>query len=64
MSIPTAQVFVFEPRLTYSVWKEIYHRKRSKESLEKMLRKGVRDGKYIGYRFITIHEEHIGIDWK
>lgn len=61
---PYAQVLVFQPELTHSVWLDHWHRCRSKESLEKRLRKGVREGRYVGYRLLTIHEEHIGIDWK
>ena len=39
------------------------HRKRSRKSLEAMLRKGVRSGEYVGYRLLTIEAEYMGISW-
>jgi len=33
------------------------------KGLVEALRKGVRSGEYVGYRLITVHEEHIGITW-
>jgi hypothetical protein len=62
--LPHVQVFVFRPELTCSVWEDLYSRRRTKKSLEAMLRKGVRSGHWIGYRFVTIHEQHIGVDWR
>ena len=39
------------------------HRKRSRKSLETMLRKGVRSGEYVGYRLLNIEAEYIGVSW-
>ena len=62
-TIPAAQVLVYQPELTHSVWTDVMHRKRSQKSLEAMLRKGVRSGEYVGYRLLTIHAEYVGISW-
>lgn len=62
-AIPAAQVLVYQPELTHSVWTDLMHRKRSRESLEAMLRKGVRSGEYVGYRLLTIEAEYVGISW-
>lgn len=62
-AIPAAQVLVYQPELTHSVWTDVMHRKRSQKSLEAMLRKGVRSGEYVGYRLLTIHSEYVGISW-
>ena len=62
-AIPSAQVLVYQPDLTHSVWTDVMHRKRSQKSLEAMLRKGVRSGDYVGYRLLTIHAEYLGISW-
>lgn len=62
-AIPKAQVLVYEPRITHSVWTDVMHRNRSRKSLEAMLRKGVRSGEYVGYRLLTIEAEYVGISW-
>lgn len=62
-AIPAAQVLVYQPELTHSVWTDVMHRKRSRQSLEAMLQKGVRSGEYVGYRLLTIEAEYIGISW-
>ena len=62
-AIPRAQVLIFRPELTHSVWTDVMHLKRSRKSLEAMLRKGVRSGEYVGYRLFTIEAEHIGVCW-
>lgn len=59
-----AQVLIYQPELTHSVWVDHLHSKRSVESLRKSLRKAVQKGEYVGYRLITIHEEHVGATWK
>ena len=63
MDIPRAQVLIFQPKLTHSVWVDVIHQKRSLKSLEAILRKGVISGKYAGYRIIRVESEHIGITW-
>lgn len=60
-AIPAAQVLVYQPELTHSVWTDVMHQKRSRQSLEAMLRKGVRSGEYVGYRLLTIEAEYVGI---
>ena len=62
-AIPSAQALIFQPELTHSVWTDVRHRKRSRKSLEDMLRKGVRTGEYAGYRLLTIEAEYIGVVW-
>ena len=62
-AIPSAQALIFQPELTHSVWTDVMHRKRSRKSLEAMLRKGVRSGEYVGYRLLTIEAEYRGISW-
>lgn len=64
MPLPRAQVLVFEPKLTHSVWQDVSHHKRTRKGLEAMLRKGVKSGEYVGYRLMTVEAEHIGIDWE
>ena len=60
---PRAQALIFQPELTHSVWTDVMHRKRSRKSLEAMLRKGVRSGEYVGYRLLNIEAEYIGVSW-
>lgn len=62
-AIPRAQALIFQPELTHSVWTDVMHRKRSRKSLEAMLRKEVRAGRYMGYRLLTIEAEYIGVCW-
>jgi hypothetical protein len=62
-AMPSAQALIFQPELTHSVWTDVMHRKRSRKSLEAMLRKEVRAGRYVGYRLLTIEEEYIGVCW-
>lgn len=60
-----AQVFVFQPELTHSVWIDfVDEQPGSHEETEQYLREGVERGRYVGYRFIRIEEEHIGRTWK
>lgn len=62
-AIPYAQALIFQPELTHSVWTDVMHRKRSRKSLEALLRKEVRAGRYVGYRLLTIEAEYIGVCW-
>jgi len=62
-AILRAQALIFQPELTRSVWTDVMHRKRSRKSLEAMLRKEVRAGRYVGYRLLTIEAEYIGVCW-
>ena len=58
-----AQALIYQPELTHSVWTDVQHRCRSRAALQKMLRKRVRSGEYVGYRILHIEEEHIGVTW-
>ena len=65
LTVALAQVFVFQPELTHSIWIDfVDERPRSREETERYLREGVERGEYVGYRFIQIEEEHIGRTWK
>ena len=55
--MPAAMVLVFQPELTHSVWQDFISRARSRKNLERILRKGVRDGDWVAWRLITIHHE-------
>ena len=62
--MPHVQVLVFQSELTSSVWIDLVYRQRSLQTLEAMLRKGIKKGEWVGYRLVTIYEEHIGVTWK
>jgi hypothetical protein len=52
---------MYKPELTYSVWVDYIHHKRSIKSLEEDLKKGIKNGDYLGYRLIIVHKELIGV---
>jgi hypothetical protein len=54
---PRAMVLVFNPTLTHSVWQDLISRHRTVKGLEKHLRKGVRDGEWVGWRIIQVEKE-------
>lgn len=58
-----AQVLVFQPELTHSVWTDIQSRARTRAGLEKQPRAGVRSGEYVGYRLHRVEAEYVGITW-
>lgn len=61
----TASVMVleYEPRLTHSRWIDFYGEDHwSMEDTVAYLRQAVIDGKYVGWRILTIHKEVIGND--
>lgn len=58
--LPSAQVFVYEPRLSHSIWVDYYSRARTVEGLVRNLRKSVKSGKYLGYRLIHVYVEILG----
>lgn len=60
--VPGAMVLVYQPELTHSVWIDYESRHRSRGSLEKALRKGVKDGEWVAWRLVTIHKEVAGND--
>jgi len=60
--LPHVMVLEFQPRLTHSVWVDYHYKNRTMCRLLKQLRKEVKSGRFIGYRFITIHKEVYGVD--
>jgi hypothetical protein len=54
--IPSVQVLEYQPELTHSVWIDYIHRRKTIKMLEKELKRGIKSGKFIGYRFLTIHK--------
>lgn len=58
--LPSVMVLVYEPALTHSNWEDVVHHCRTLNGLVRFLRKGVRDGNWIAYRFLTIHGECTG----
>jgi hypothetical protein len=58
-----AQVLVFEPALTHSVWQDFESRARTRDGLERQLRNGVCAGRFVGYRLLRIETQHIGRTW-
>lgn len=52
-----AMVRLWDERSQISHWIDLRHRCRSVESLVKRLKRGVRQGHWIGWRIITIEAE-------
>lgn len=61
--LPKVQALCYKPELTHSVWTDVVHGMRSEKSLRKYCQKMVRSGEWVGYRFITLHEQFIGVTW-
>ena len=57
---PRAMVLAYQPELTHSVWQDLISGHRTIESLESYLRKGVRDGRWVGWRIIQVEKEVLG----
>lgn len=62
MILPQVEVLCFEPTLTHSVWNDYIYRNRTMTGLVKRLRREVKSGRFVGYRFITIHKTVYGLD--
>jgi hypothetical protein len=60
-AIPKAMVLVYEPALTHSVWQDYWHLRRSRVTLERELRRGVKQGRWVAWRLIYIEKEVMGI---
>lgn len=60
--MPDVMVFIYSPVMKHSYWVDFYHRMRSFKTLEAHLRKQVKDGVYVGYRFSTINKEVKGVE--
>lgn len=59
-TLPRAMVLVYQPELAHSVWQDFRHKRRSQESLERELRRGVRDGDWVAWRLMQIEKEVMG----
>jgi len=59
-TLPRAMVLVYQPELTHSVWQDFWHNRRSQESLERELRRGVRSGEWVAWRLIRVEKEVMG----
>jgi len=57
------EVLEYKPELTHSVWIKMILRNRTYEAKRRELRKLVKAGTFVGYRIVTVHEEHIGVTW-
>lgn len=57
-----AMVLQYYPELTHSMWVDFSCRARSQEGLERILRKGVRNGDWMAWRLIRIEKEVMGDD--
>ena len=55
-----AMVLVYQPALTHSVWQDFECRARSKVALERILRAGVKDGRWVGWRLIRLVNQVMG----
>lgn len=58
----SGQVLVYQPELTHSTWQDYKCRARTIRGLERQLKSGVRDGRWGGWRIVTIHKTVIGIE--
>lgn len=54
-------VFVFDERLGHSMWQDCISYARTVEGLIKQMRKGTKDGEYVGWRLIRHEYEELGI---
>ena len=55
-----AMVLVLNDAAGISIWQDYFHRCRSVETLKKQLRRGVRQGRWFGWRIMTIQAEGRG----
>ena len=61
-ALPHVMVLTFDPRLTHSVWCDFSHRCRTLAGLERTLRAETKAGRIVGFRFITIHRDVLGLE--
>lgn len=54
-------VLKFSEELTHSYWCDFTHRCRTHNGLQKMLKRGIKQGQWIGFRLIEIQQEEIGV---
>jgi len=55
-------VLVYQPELKHSVWTDYIHQCRTLNGLRKQLRSEIKRGRFVGYRFVTIHREIMGLE--
>jgi len=55
-----AMVLVYQPELTYGMWRDFQNRSRSIEGLERKLKEGVRRRDWVAWRLIRIEKEVMG----
>lgn len=55
-----AMVLVYQPELTYGMWRDYRNRSRSIEGMERKLKEGVRRGDWVAWRLIRIEKEVMG----
>lgn len=60
--MPSVMVLKYYPELSHSQWSDFHHQKRTVAGLLKYLRQAVKRGEFVGYRFITIHKEVMGVE--
>jgi hypothetical protein len=58
----SGQVLVYQPALTHSTWQDFECRAKTITGLERQLKAGVRDGRWVGWRIVTIHKTVMGIE--
>lgn len=58
--LPSVQVFKFEESLGHSVWYDYHSNARTIDGLTRRMKSLVKDGTYIGYRFIHVYFEALG----
>ena len=57
---PRAMVLIYRPELTHSVWVDLISQHRTEAGLEKHLRKGVKNGDWLGWRIIQVSKQGLG----
>ena len=55
-----AMVLIYQPELTHSVWVDLISQHRTEAGLEKHLRKGVKDGDWVGWMIIQVLKQALG----
>ena len=58
---PRVMVLQYEPALKMSIWKDFYHRRRSRNGLIRLLRREIKARRFVAFRLIHIEEEFFGI---
>lgn len=58
--LPDSMVLVYQPELTHSVWVDHVTRARTVKGLERGLKQGVKDGRYVAWRLMRTENEVYG----